>query len=300
MRPSSALVGVVVSAISMPHCIGARAGIATIATSGAAAALATAATAQSDNDLRTENQALRTRVHDLELELAAARARIAEVEKRLADAEARARAAGAGQPATIPGAVPGAAPAGPGPVPPPQPPETTFDDTSPTASPVALLKALQADYAQALAGVGGHASPKERTVYFRALEKWISQANRHHRTPIDWLVLTESVGAVGDKQVAMRVVAIDPGNGNALGDAFETTIPVTIFRRLEAAGLTAKGQYLRLRGTLVPSVRLNDRRDAVGPFDQPRFIGPFAELGFTVEATSATAASPPATAPPHP
>lgn len=244
---------------------------------------AVAQTQQSDNDLRAENQALKTRVHDLELELAAARARATDLEKRLADSEAKLKAAAATAP---PGTV------GSGQVPPPQVPPTTIDENVMNASPTALLKALQADYAQVLGPAGGYATPKERTVYFRALEKWVAGANRRFRMPVEWLVRTEQVGSIGDKSAVLRVIAIDPGNGHELGDPFDVAVPIAMFRRAEAAGLTAKGREVVLRGTLNPALILSEKRETVGAFNKPKFIGPFAELGFGVDATSVTAGEP--------
>lgn len=248
----------------------------------AAAPVASAQAQQSDNDLRAENQALKTRVRDLELELAAARARADDLDKRLAEMEAKLKAAAAAAPPGSAGAV------GTGQVPPPQPPSTTVDENVMNASPPALLKAMQADYAQVLGAAGPYSTPKERTVYFRALEKWVAGANRRFRVPIDWLVRTEAVGSIGDRSAVLRVVAIDPGNGNDLGDPFDVTVPIAMFHRAESAGLAAKGRQIVLRGTLNPSVVLNEKRAAVGAFDKPKFIGPFAELGFGVEASSVT------------
>lgn len=239
---------------------------------------------QSEAELRTTNEALRTRVSDLELELAAAKARIAELERRLADANAR-LAAGGGPPSG-------------GGIPAPVDEPATIDESVAPASPRALLRALQGEHAATMGPVGGWATPRERTLYFRALEKWIATANRQHRTAVQWLVRVEEVSSIGDKQARIRVVAIDPGNGIQLGDPFTMVISSALHKRLESGGLLQPGILLDLRGTLVPAVRINENRESVGSFDQPRFIGPFAEFGFHVDGQVVTQARPAAPAPP--
>lgn len=229
--------------------------------------------AQSDADARATAEALRTRVADLELELKAAKARIAELERRLAEANAKAAAGG---PNT-------------GAVPPPADLAATIDESTATASPRALLRALQGEYASAMGPVGGWSSPKERLVYFRALEKWILAANRTHRAPMHWFVRLKEVESVGDKTSALRVVAIDPVNGIELGDSFIVAAPPSLHRRLESGGFLQPGTTFELRGTILPNLTLNVDREAMGPFDHPRFVGPFTEFGFSVDPQSMVA-----------
>ena len=237
------------------------------------AAAPSAAPAQSEADTRATAEALRTRVADLELELKAAKARIAELERRLAEANARAAAGGLGT----------------GAVPPPVEPTATVDESTATASPRALLRAMKGEYASAMGTVGGWTSAKERLVYFRALEKWILSANRVHRAPVHWFVRLEAVEAVGEKNSALRVVAIDPGNGIELGDSFIVAAPPSLYRRLEAGGFLQPGTIFELRGTVLPDLTLNVDREAMGPFDHPRFVGPFTEFGFSVDPQSMVA-----------
>lgn len=229
--------------------------------------------AQSDADLRGENQALTTQVNDLKLELAAARARIAELERMVSDLEARLAAGGS-------------IPVGTGAVAPPAPPEVTIDESFPTASPRTLLAALRADYVEALGEVGGWSTAKQRTLYFKALEKWIAQTNRRYRAPIEWQIRLDRVVSIGDREALLRGTAIDPGNGVELGGPFEFVMSSALLRRLEMNNKLAEGEEFILRGTLTPKLVLNDRRETVGAFDSPPFIGPFSEFGFGVQATS--------------
>jgi len=252
---------------------------------------------QSEAELRATNEALRTRLADLELEIKAARARLAELERQLADANARLAALGGGGAGSGTGGV--GLPARVEPV-------GTIDESTASASPRALLRALQGEYASALGPVGGWGTPRERTIYFRALEKWILAANRAHRAPVVWTIRLLDVAAVVDKRTELRVVALDPGSGVELGDPFIVVAQPSLARRLEAGGLLQPGTTLELRGTLIPDVKLNVDRETIGAFDQPRFIGPFAEFGFTVDSQSLTAlraelpgppTAPPASAP---
>jgi hypothetical protein len=230
---------------------------------------------QSEPELRAANEALRTRVADLELEIKAARARIAELEKQLAEASARLAAAGGGG-------------AGGGALPPRVEPASTIDESTAPASPRALLRALQGEYTSAMGPVGGWGTPRERTIYFRALEKWILSSNRVHRAAVHWTVRFLEVASVGDKRTDLRVVALDPGTGTELGEPFLITAQPNLLRRLEGGGHLQPGATFELRGTLIPEIKVNVDRETAGPFDQPRFIGPFAEFGFSVDPQSMT------------
>jgi len=241
----------------------------------AVTAIPTSAVAQSDVELREENAALRARVRELEAELAAAQARVDELNRRIRDLERT------GPPALIP--------EGTGRLGSPPAPTVTVDESNPSSSPLALLKHIQKQHAEAESGFGSYTAPRERALYLRNLERWTTGMNRRLRTPIEWTVRLDPTRVVHtERAVALRVTAIDPGSGDALGDPFTATLTPTQFRRLEAALRHERGSVdrLLLRGTLVPQVQVNPDRIRAGSFDHPPFIGTFCEFGMMVEGVS--------------
>jgi len=231
--------------------------------------------AQSDAELRSENATLRTRVRDLEIELAAARERIEALRARIAELE---RAA---PPAVIP--------EGTGVVPPPPEPTLTIDENDPMAAPLNLLRRLRSEHAEAEPAFGSYTTPRGRELYLRNLRRWVTNVNRRYRGPVEWLVTADSTNVVHtDRFVTLRLTAIDPGTGDALGDPFPATLTPTQFRRFESAIRRGRGSIDRLvlRGTLVPQVEVNPQRDRAGHFEFPRYIGTFCEFGLIVEGVS--------------
>lgn len=225
------------------------------------------------NPALAEIAMLKRELTELRQELAISRARIAELERSLATATERLRDAGLAPAAAEP-PVEEAEPA-PGDA-------AEGDAERPASSPVALLRALQSEYQLSVAPVGGWTTPRERTVYFRTLEKWLAGVNRKLRAPIDWQVRIDAIGAVGDKNVEMRMIAIDPKSREPLGEAFDVLVPTAQARRLESGG-PLLGRTIRLKGTLSPQARFNEQRESVGRFDSPPFIGPFCEFGFAID-----------------
>jgi hypothetical protein len=240
---------------------------------GILALLGTAGTAsaQSDADLRRENQRLRTQVSDLQRELEAARNRIDQLEREVE----KLRQLLAAAPATPTG----------------QPPEerVTIDESVPHASPRALLRSIKDGYMAALLDLDpGEPGTKQRTKYLHELARWARRINRELKTPIQWHVrITERAIAPGE-MLGVEVVAVDPETDVVLGEPFPVRLPqatVTKLRNLEKRGPLG---VLVLKGVLIPEVMVNPERDEQGLFDKPRFVGPFAEFSFWVEASSLT------------
>ncbi|MHC4414811.1 MAG: hypothetical protein ACYS0G_05960 [Planctomycetota bacterium] len=244
---------------------------------------ASRALGQSDSDLRRENQRLQTRVKDLQRELEAAQRRIADLERQI---EQLRRGPARSRPAR---------PTPPGISAPSQEGEVTIDESVPNASPRALLTALQESYQEATGSLdigtadtvpasGEVRRDRKRIAYLRALDRWAHRVNRELKSQITWHVRLVRV-----VQRGLEMQAVDPKTLAVLGDPFPVTLPASQFRRLEQFEQRGKLDVLQLKGVLVPSVRVNPQRPDPGPFDKPRFIGPFAELGLSVQASSVTA-----------
>ena len=264
-----------------------RAWKAALACSMLVTALATSpARAQSDSDLRKQNQELTTRVKDLETELDAARKQIDTLQKQVAAMQQQLAAARSG----------GAAPA------PLEEPKTTIDESKANASPRALFNAAAESYKKAVADTPmGVAGDRDRIVYMRKIEKWAPAFEREYRAAIDWVVrvVPDSPTANAAKGI-YTFVAVDPVTDAPLGDEFNVTLSRALATRL--AELESHGGLgaLSMKGTVVPTIAINPARETRGSFDNPRFVGAFAEYTFTVDPQSITAfkpAPPPATQP---
>ena len=238
-------------------------------------AAAGAASAQSDADLRRENQRLRTQVNDQKRELDAARNRIAQLEIEVQKLRQLLNAA----PRTTGD--------------PPTEEKVTIDETVPHASPRALLKALQDGYLEAMLDIdpGDPATPtgsRQREAYLRELHRWARRMSRQMKAPIEWHIRIAGRGTYPLDVPGLVVEAVDPKTHVVLGDPFPITLPRATVRRLR--DLETRGQLgvLVLRGVLIPQVMVNPDRHDQGLFDNPRFVGPFAEFEFLVEASSVT------------
>lgn len=231
------------------------------------------ALAQGEGELRRENQRLTTQLRESNRELEAAKSRITELEQQVARLE-RAVAVLRGE----------------------QPPATptdevvTIDESEPSASPRALLRALAADYEEAMKDAEiGREGDRARANYMRLLQRWQAGTSRKYRSQIQWHVRVEGETATRTGY-DLRLRAVDPVSNAALGDAFDISLPRAMARRYEAIRDRDRSAVLVLRGTMAPRVVLNPDRHASGPFDNPKLIGPFAEFGFSIEPRSLLAA----------
>lgn len=230
------------------------------------------ALAQSDRDLRDENQRLTTEVKQLTRELAAAKGRIQDLQRQvesLRTAMATLRRSGP--------------PRSPAPL---KEEALTIDESVPNASPRALLSALKASYDKTFADQDqGEPGSSVRTIYLKAIDRWVASANRDFRTKVAWHVRVLDARATR-RGLEVQVQAVDPKTKTELGDPFVAALPRGVARRFEQLQQRDETEVLVLKGTLHPQVFFNPQRKDVGPFDNPRFIGPFAELHLTVDATS--------------
>ena len=232
--------------------------------------IATGAAAQSDSELRRENQRLQAEVHDCKLELEAAIKSIAELEDRLT-------------------AAPDGATASPLPA-----EEVSIDESVADASPRALLNALKESYAQQMKDhelgdpAGDMTQRRHRTAYLRSVEKWTSRVNREFKSPIVWHIRIVGNPERQHGSYGLMVVAVDPKTDVQLGDRFPLIMSKSTAHHLSQLDRRGPLDVLVVRGVLTPRVRVHPYRMELGPFDNPRFIGPFAEYGMSVDASSVT------------
>jgi hypothetical protein len=261
--------------------------------------------AQSDHELRQENQRLATQVRDLQAELAAARAQMTEMQKQidqlrvqLADTIDSLKAA-ARQPAPAPTPLPGAPPA--------KPEVVTIDESIPNASPRALLNALSESYREALGGlpIGDDITRdgrKNRSLYLQRVEQWAAAASRHFRAQIEWTVMVTTAPPLPAGTI-VEVQAVDPQTRVRLGRPFRLDIARHQMERLRLLEDLGKLDLLLLRGIVEPRIVISRDLEYAGPFDAGRYIGPFAEFGFSINIKSVTGVrepEPPAPTPTKP
>jgi hypothetical protein len=173
------------------------------------------------------------------------------------------------------------------PDPPPALEVVTVDESKPDASPRALLRAVQASYAEATADreMGEADDSRERMLYLRELDRWVSRVNREFKTPIEWHVEIVSPAVQVGRGFVLRLQAVDPQTAVTLGDPFDALISRQLFARLrQQERRFGLDETLVLKGVMVPRVQINADRLVEGAFDNPRFIGPFAEFNLTVTA----------------
>ncbi|MEE9131134.1 MAG: hypothetical protein V3T84_14030 [Phycisphaerales bacterium] len=230
------------------------------------------AVAQSDRDLRDENQRLTTEVKQLTRELDAAKGQIQSLQRQVESLRtALATLRRSSQPRS------------PAPL---EEEALTIDESVPNASPRALLTALKASYDKTFADQDqGEPGTRERTIYLNTVDRWAASANRDFRTKITWHVRVLTVQTMR-RGPEVKVQAVDPKTKTELGDPFVITLQRSVARRFEQLQQRDLADVLVLKGTLHPQVVFDPQRDVVGPFDNPRFIGPYAELSLTVDASS--------------
>lgn len=234
------------------------------------------ANAQSDADLRRQNQELTTKVKDLEAELDAARKQADTLQKRIAALEAQllARPAGGG------GKV----------IPPLEPEKLSIDETKPGSSPRNLFNMAVESYKQAVANMPmGTPGDREHVAYMRTIERWEPMCERELRMPIEWTVrLIE-----GRRDRVAVLQAVDPVTDARLGDPFEVQLSKTMATRIDDLAGGGDPGVLVLKGTSIANISINPGRAMPGSFDNPRFVGPYAEFELSVDPSSITPYRPP-------
>jgi hypothetical protein len=220
------------------------------------------AAAQSEQEVQQENQRLRDEVARLEQELQSANERIDALTREIETL----RAAGAsGGGAT-----------------PPAEERISIDETQPNASPRALLNGVKASYEEAVADldIGDSNGSRERVAYVQAVERWSSSAEREFRSNVEWMVKVVEMREAGRNEIALRLQAIDPQYGTELGEPFVAALPRSRAQSLQEHGADATYQ---IRGTLVPNVMVDPTMESAAPFRESAFVGPFAEVTFSVD-----------------
>lgn len=253
---------------------------------GSSLAVTGQAAGQSDRELREENARLRAQVAEQAAELEAARARIAELEARIAELEGR-----SDEERGEPGRSPARASEQDEYV---EPEPAWVDESVPDASPRALLRALIDNYDETMAEFddSNDLTGRDETRYVRTVEHWAARANREFRAPIEWyVVLVEA--AVGGDWNRVKLQAVDPANRVELGDPFVVELSNLQLRKL--VRLEDRGQIdlMLLRGAVHPDVTVNLDRFEPGPFNNPPFIGRYAEFNYAVDVRSLVPAEPP-------
>ena len=255
-----------------------------IVTAAITACLTGTVCGQSEQELRQENQSLKARVQQLEAELDAARAQLEQLTQANADLATQVRELRRT-----------ARPVQPADVQPQQEPEiqVSIDESIPNASPRALLNAVAESYDRSMEDFAdlATADDKERIRGMRALQKWAASVNRDLKSQIEWHVLPDDLSQLEDSDV-LRVNAIDPKTGAILGDPFNITLTEAQVARLHRALQRQPREVLVLRGVLTPHISINEQRPTEGPFNNPPFIGPFAEFAYGVEVNSLNPALP--------
>jgi len=228
----------------------------------------------SDADLRRQNEQLSAQIRDLQRELLQAQDRIQQLEgtisqlQRQAAAPRRSSTAGSPAPSLDDEIV-------------------SVDESVPNASPRALFKALVASYEATMAGLPiGKPGERDRRAYLRKLENWRAGVIREFRSPIVWHVRVIDARLGPDRQRIVTFLAVDPETDARLGNSFDVVLSQTLVERL--ANFEARGDLgvLVMRGTVFPEIRIDEDRESRGTFDNPPFIGPFAEFLFRIEVAS--------------
>ena len=227
--------------------------------------LAAPAYSQSAEELRQENEQLQQQVRDLQKELDAANARIARLERMIEQLQARSVD-----------------------LEPLEEPEVTIDESKPDASPRANLRAIVESHAEAMADMEmGRQDSPQRTGYMRALERWRAAAERQFKLPIEWHVrIVDDILLNRDGSARVTVIAVDPETPAQLGDPFDLDLDRLTVRRIVPVRDRGDLDKLKLNGVLVPHLRINLERPSRGPFDKPKFVGPFVEYALEVQVRS--------------
>jgi len=221
-----------------------------------------------EQDLRNENQQLKQQVRDLQKELDEANAKIARLERLVERLQAELDNRSASQE-------------------PLDEPEVTIDESVPNASPRALYSALVDSHDEAMSNIDmGRDNDRQRIAYMRALERWVAAAERQFKSQIEWHVKLRDFEVLRTGDAKAMLIAVDPVTGTELGEPFESMLGSLVVRRIVPVRERGDLTTLVLNGVLVPHVRINTNRMDRGPFDSPKFIGPFVEYAMEVQVRS--------------
>ena len=168
----------------------------------------------------------------------------------------------------------------------PIPPETAASIHKPSASPDALFIALVIDYAENF-----HDSPlndeSTETARRRAVRQWTTDVRTRLAGRDEWLARITNIGPRDEhKNRRAQVSILDPISLKPIARTFNLTFPPMFAERLTAPRTPAQDTLWKIRIEIQPDPVYQPQRLAPGPFDYPRFIGPFAGFGFSVDIQS--------------
>lgn len=227
---------------------------------------------QSDRELREENQRLKAQVKQIQEELSAVQSRVNKLEKQVKNLEKSLKTASKPTKKTNKQ---------------PQVEEkASIDESVASASPRALFNALKTGYEQAVANLDqGQQGDKNRKIYLKAVQRWVTTANRDYRARINWHVRV--LGATPTKRgFAVELQAVDPKTNINLGDPFFALLSKGLAKRYDNVIQRSGVEVVELKGTLHPNVGFDRNKSKAGPFEKTKFLGPFAQFNFEVVATS--------------
>ena len=226
---------------------------------------------QSDRELRAENQRLKTQVLRQEKDLAAAQARIAVLKNQVKDLEKALQSAQKAPRKPTQPRVEG---------------KVSIDESVATASPRALFNALKKSYDEAVSGLDqGEPGETSHKIYSKAVQRWAIAANREFRAKIIWHVRVLGTSPT-PKGFAFELQAVDPKTNTKLGDPFFALLSKGLAKRYDQVIRRSGAEVVELKGTLIPNITFDRTQSTPGPFNNKKFIGPYAHFEFAVDASS--------------
>ncbi len=165
-----------------------------------------------------------------------------------------------------------------------------------SASPDALFIALVIEYAETFRDmpITDEASEKARG---RAVLEWTKSVRATSRSRPTWLTRITDLGGPDDRNNrTARVTILDPISLEPIADPFRLTIPEKFAKRLADArpknNRDGPAPLWKMHVEMKAMPVYQPGRLTPGPFDYPRFIGPFAGFGYAVEILSISPISP--------
>lgn len=229
--------------------------------------------------LRQQNEQLKAKVADLQSALEAARKRITELEDQIAPTlGTKGSKASPAKPKTNPAQTTNSSA---------DPNDATLMK-SPEQAESAIRAAYRSDYAASgLPEFGSDKWSEDEAIYERWLRKWIASTDRNFRKSVSWTVVIERSFRANRTESVATLVAWNPEENEQIGDPFQVRIPTRTLERIYRAMRIAGGTVaLKLQGVYIPHLQFNRNRIARGPFDTPPFIGPMAELRWSLDVKS--------------
>lgn len=216
-------------------------------------------------DLVRENERLVAEVQDLQAALEAALTRIRELESTLAAVKS--------------GNLPSSGGA-----------KSAVVTAPPEASQEGLLATIRNAFAAAVEAEEIAPAPTgqddaARIRHMRSLQRWVAASNRSFKTQIEWPVVVMESEVTSTSEGRLRLQVWDPANAVTVGNPFDVTVARRVVDRVNRPrpGDAQTPAVFNLEGVFTPAIRVNENRLEIGPFDNPRFVGPLVEMSWTVD-----------------